>query len=338
MSSNKIISGKINIGILSAAHMHAASYAGQIRAQSDRASLVGLWEADSIKRDEQAKAIGATPIADVEQLIAQSDAVIICSENSRHKELVEIAARAGKPILCEKPLATSPADALAMVMACEKAGVPLCTAFPCRFSVVFQEFQSRIANGEIGEVLGIRGTNQGMCPWGWFVDKALSGGGAVTDHAVHVTDLLRFLLSDEVKSVFCESDNLLLHRDFEDTGLLALNFERGVYATLDASWSRPKSFPTWGNVTLGVIGTKGGIEMDMFAQESILYSDINNRVAYQGWGSDIDAGLVDAFLSLLETGNGKNIATGIDGLRAVEVVDAAYRSIATNQVAEVVRL
>ena len=333
---------KIKIGILSAAHMHAASYAAQIRSLSDRAELVGLWEADTTKGIEQAKAIGTGFIADIETILTKSDAVVICAENSRHKEMVEWAVAAKKPILCEKPLATNPIDAKWMVELCENAGVPLCTAFPCRFSVVFQELKSRIEQGEIGEVLGIRGTNQGMCPWGWFVDKNLSGGGAVTDHAVHVTDLLRFLLADEVKTVFCESDNKLLHGDFEDTGLLALNFERGVFATLDASWSRPKSFPTWGNVTLGIIGTEGGVEMDMFAQESVLYSDKDNgngnNVSYQGWGSSIDSGLVDAFLSLLETGNGKNIATGIDGLRAVEVVDAAYRSIATNQVAEVIRL
>jgi UDP-N-acetylglucosamine 3-dehydrogenase len=338
MSTNAMSTSKIKIGILSAAHMHAASYAAQIRAQSDRAELVGLWEADQAKGEAQAAAIGATPITDIDVLIKASDAIVICSENIRHKELVERAAAAQKPILCEKPLATNPADAKQMVDICEKAGAPLCTAFPCRFSVVFQELKARVEQGEIGEILGIRGTNQGMCPWGWFVDKNLSGGGAVTDHAVHVTDLLRFLLADEVKTVFCEADNNLLHSDFEDTGLLALNFERGVFATLDASWSRPKSFPTWGNVTMGVIGTEGGIEMDMFAQESILYSDKDNRVSYRGWGSDIDGGLVDAFLSLIETGNGKNIATGIDGLRAVEVVDAAYRSIATNQVANVMRL
>ena len=136
--------------------------------------------------------------------------------------------------------------------------------------------------------------------------------------------------------MFCEADNRLLHGDFDDTGFLSFTFETGVFATLDASWSRPKTFPTWGDVTLGVTGTKGVLELDMFAQESVLYDDATGRVAYQNWGTSIDKGLVDSFIHAVQTGEPVPI-TGVDGLRAVEIVAAAYESVRTHQAASVVR-
>ena len=324
------------IGLLSAAHLHVDAYAHHLT-RLPGVEVSGLWDDDDARRAKKAAEYGVPEKPTVEALLDSCDAVVICSENVNHEPLTLAAARAGKHVLCEKPLATTPDRALAMVRACEDANVQLFTAFPCRFSPAFGQLKATVDAGELGEVLAVRATNQGVCPGGWFIEKELSGGGAVMDHTVHVTDLLRVLLADEVKDVFCESGNNLLHGDFDDTGVLTFTFEKSVFATLDASWSRPKIFPTWGNVTMAVIGTKGVIEMDMFAQESALYSDRAGRVAYQGWGSDIDRGLVGAFLAALR-GEETRLATGIDGLRAVEVVDAAYRSAASHQPEAVVRL
>ena len=95
--------------------------------------------------------------------------------------------------------------------------------------------------------------------------------------------------------------------------------------------------PTWGDVTLGVTGTRGVIEMDMFGQQSTLYDDRSGTVSYQGWGSNMDRGLIAAFVHSVSTGAPVPI-TGEDGLRAVEVVAAAYQSIATGQPALVAHL
>lgn len=323
------------IGLISTAHMHVGSYVHQLQGL-EGVQITGLYDDDSTRQAERATLFGVEEKPTLEALLESCDAVTICSENVKHLPFTLAAAAAGKHILCEKPLATTPDHAREMVDACEKAGVKLFTAFPCRFSPAFQQLKSAVEAGELGEVLAARCTNQGKCPGGWFVQKELSGGGAVMDHTVHVTDLLRALLKDEVSEVYCESGNGLLHGDFDDTGFLTLTFDKGVFATLDASWSRPKSFPTWGNVTAAIIGTKGVIEMDMFTQESVLYSDKTGQVSYQGWGSDIDKGLVSAFLSELR-GESTPIATGVDGLRAVEVVEAAYKSVETAQPAAVVR-
>lgn len=323
----------VRIGILSTAHLHADSYVAQLR-ELPNAHLVGLWDDNEERRASKARQYGVPAIADPDELFTACDAVVICSENAHHRVLTERAARTGKHVLCEKPLAINPDDAGAMVQTCEEAGVQLMTAFPCRFSPAFGQLAAAVRNGELGEILAMRGTNRGKCPGGWFVDKSLSGGGCVTDHAVHVTDLMRALLGAEVKTVYCEADNGLLHGDFEDTGFLQMTFDTGVFATLDSSWSRPKTFPTWGDVTLGVTGTRGTLEMDMFGQETVLYSDHAGRVSFQHWGSNIDEGLVAAFVRAVENGEPVPI-TGVDGLRAVEVVEAAYESIRTRQPAAV---
>ncbi len=323
----------VKIGILSVAHMHVNAYAAQIKRLPD-AELVGIWDDNAERRARQAGHYGVPPFEDPDVLLAACDAVVICAENARHRALCERAAAAGKHVLCEKPLATTPEDARAMIDACDAAGVQLMTAFPTRFSPAFQNLLAAVRNGDLGEILAVRGTNRGRNPGGWFVDKSLSGGGAVMDHTVHVADLLRVLLSSEPAEVYCEADNRILHGDFEDTGFLAITFENGVFATLDASWSRPKTFPTWGDVTLGVTGTQGVMELDMFAQESVLYSDANSRISYQGWGSDIDKGMVAAFVGAIAAGTPVPV-TGVDGLRAVEVVEAAYKSIARAQPAAV---
>lgn len=327
----------LKIGILSTAHMHADSYAAEVN-DHPGAELVGLWDPDTARLAAKASQYSTTAFADKDALLAACDAVIVCSENIHHRALTESAAKAGKAVLCEKPLATTPDDARAMINACTEANVPLFTAFPCRFSPAFQTLKEAVHRGDLGDILAVRGTNRGKCPGGWFVDLPLSGGGAVMDHTVHVTDLLRVLLQSEVVRVFCEADNKMLPGDFDDTGIVTLEFESGAFATIDCSWSRPRqTFPTWGDVTMAVQGSKATVEMDMFAQSATLYSESSAKIGYVGYGSGIDTGLVAAFVHAVTTGEVIGIATGEDGLRAVEVVTAAYESARTHQAVSVKR-
>jgi len=184
----------------------------------------------------------------------------------------------------------------------------------------------QVKSGAVGKVLAIRGTNRGSNPGGWFIDPALSGGGAVIDHTVHVADLNRVLLGTEATEVYAEIGNGFNHQDWDDTGFLNISYGDGVFATLDTSWSRPKTYPTWGDVTLQVVGTKGVLDLDMFAQSVSEYNDTKGSVAWPFWGSNIDAGLIADFVKLTAGEDVPRIATGVDGLRALEVALAAYRS------------
>lgn len=320
----------VKIGIMSMAHMHAYSYADAVRSMPN-AELAGIADHDTDRAIQTATTFETTAFARYADLLRTDiDAVIIGSENVRHRELCEMAADAGKHVLCEKPLATSVEDGQAMIAACRKRQVQLMTAFPCRFSPAMGRLRTTVIDGAAGSILAIRGTNRGRCPFGWFVQTELSGGGAVIDHTVHVTDLMRWLTGSEVVEVYAEISNRMFGQDFDDTGFLNLRFANGVFASLDTSWSRPKSFPTWGDVTMAVVCDRGTLTLDMFAQNLVLYSDKSGATSWSHWGDNIDRLMLEAFVSAIADGQPVPI-TGEDGLRAAEVALAAYRSAETGE-------
>lgn len=149
------------------------------------------------------------------------------------------------------------------------------------------------------------------------------------DHTVHVVDLLRWFLADEVAEVYAESGRLI-HPALkcDDVGVLSLRFRKGTIATLDASWSRTKGFPTWGDVTLHLWGETGTIRVDAFGQLVMVWGE--SRPWQAGFGDNMDFGLVADFVDAIRHRRPPTI-TGEDGLRAVQVALAAYRSARTRR-------
>lgn len=315
----------MRIGMISFAHMHAYSYA-RVAHMIDDAVLVAIADEDYDRGTDAARSFGATFHRDYRGLLnSDIDAVIVCSENARHAEHVVAAAQAGKHVLCEKPIATTLRDARRMVETCASCGIILAQAFPVRHAPAVVRAKHLIDAGKIGQILAISGTNHGRMPGGWFTDRALAGGGAVMDHTVHVVDVLRWFLADEVRKVYAEVDTGFHDIPIDDCGTLAIEFRGGVFATLDPSWSRPRAYPTWGDVTVEIVGTDGVISIDAFAQMSVESSDREGAVFYRYWGDDMDLLLIRDFVKAVKTG-GRPAAIGQDGLRALEVALAAYRS------------
>ncbi len=315
----------VKIGIMSFAHMHSLSYASAIN-RNPNAILVGVADHDPARGKEMAEKFETKYFSSYEELLKQDiHAVVVTPENCLHKELTLMAAEAGKHILCEKPLAPTLADCRAMIEGCKSKGVKLMTAFPCRFSPAMVRVKEAVDGGQIGEILAIKGTNQGKMPGGWFIELEKSGGGAVIDHTVHVMDLVRWLMRSDPVEVYAEISNLMHHESYDDVGVLTVTFDNGVFTTLDSSWSRPKSFPFWGNVTLEITGTEGVIAMDMFAQVLTHYFDKDMRTYWHFWGSDIDYNMINDFVVSVENNLPVSI-TGEDGMKAVEVALGAYES------------
>lgn len=315
------------IGILSFAHMHAQSYAACLNALPN-AELAGIWDDNPKRGKKMAKDFGTSFTGKLDKLLGSDiNGVIICAENVKHKELVEAAAAAGKWILCEKPLATTVADAKKMIATCKKAGVGLGTAFPCRFAPTLMDAREQIRSGAFGEILAIACTNHGQCPFDWFVEEKLSGGGATMDHTVHVADYLRWALDKEFTKVYCEKGNLLHKKEMktDDVGMLNLEMEGGIQVSHIASWSRAKSFPTWGDVTIEFIGTGGVLNVDAFNQKLNVYNDATMRTEWAPYGDNPDMGLVMDFVNACDERIEPSV-TGEDGLRATEVTVAAYKS------------
>jgi predicted dehydrogenase len=320
----------LRVGILSCAHLHCWGYVASLKNNPD-AEIVGIWD-DEVERGETfAQRAGIAYTGFLDDLLAACDAVCITSENVRHAELGIKAARAGKHIICEKPLVTNEEDGARFLEAVEEAGVILMTAFPCRFSPAFQELKEKVQSGEIGRVRAICATNRGRCPFGWFVQRDKSGGGAMIDHVVHVTDLLRDLLQEEPARVQAQIGSNVYGQDWEDTAMLTIDFPSGVFVTLDSSWSRPKTYRTWGDVTMNVVGENGTIELDMFGTETQL-TTLDQTPSHQslGWGGDLDQAMVDEFVSAC-VNRRPPLVTGHDGLQAARVAMAGYESVRTGQ-------
>ncbi|REE85302.1 putative dehydrogenase [Paenibacillus taihuensis] len=317
---------QVTVGLISFAHGHAYSYAKAISGRSD-VVIAGFWDDHAERSRGVEEQLGMRGFDSLQALLAEDiDAVIVCSENAKHASFTRAAAAAGKHVLCEKPLGLSISEMEGMIRVCEDNGVQLMTAFPCRYIPAVEEAKKAIDRGDIGEILAIRGTNRGTMPGGWFVDPALSGGGAVLDHTVHVMDLMNWFVQSEVKDVYAEAGTLFHPElEVEDAGMVHVRFANGVVASLDPSWSRPRSFPTWGDVTMEIIGTDGIISIDAFNQKSEVYADPATKAQWFYWGDDMDAGLLDAFITAIRSGAAVPI-TGTDGLKSAAVALAALES------------
>ena len=322
------------IGIFSTAHMHAHSYMGALSRIAD-ATVSGVFDEDSARGLQFSETHGIRLFASSTALLAESDAVLIAAANADHRRYVEEAAATGAAILCEKPMATTVADAAAMVKAAETARVPLYMALPVRFIRAAAELRKVVSAGKIGRVVAMTGTNHGYMPGGWFVDKTLSGGGAVMDHTSHVADLMRWIVGSDVVEVYAEIDERVHRRGIDDCGILTLQFASGVFATLDPSWSWLKVYPTWGDVTLEVVGTTGVLALDAFASHVNVYApatDGQTTHRYDYYGDDMDFWMVAEFIRAVQSGQrSDSLATGLDGLRALEVTMAAYQSAKSGQ-------
>ena len=325
---------RVRIGVLSMEHVHAGAYVPLLAAMPG-VDLAGIWDADPSRASSAAAGAGTTGFDSVGALLREVDGVVITAPNAEHRALVEEAASAGVHVLCEKPLATTVDDARAIVDACERAGVLLMTAFPSRWNPALRSLRSTIEAGGLGDVVCMEGVNTGAMPdlhAAWFVDPARSGGGAVTDHVVHLADLYRWMLGAEVVEVYAVANRILQERfdRVETGGLVSLRFANGAFATIDCSWSKPRSYPTWGGLSIDAIGTGGAIRVDAFRQRLAVYGTREAGISWPAWGPDADRGMLEEFVAAVRDRR-QPAVSGLDGLRAVEIVDAAYRSIAAGE-------
>jgi predicted dehydrogenase len=331
---------QLKVAVLSFAHTHAVTYARLLSARDDvdlvMSDPLGAEAPDDGPRGrELADQLGVRYLDDYDAVFDwRPDAVVVTAENGRHRELVERAAAAGADILCEKPIATTIEDAQAMLEAAHRAGVLLMTAYPVRFASSFAEARERLRAGQLGTLLGVRGTNNGKIPLAerrWFTDPELAGGGALVDHVVHCADLLDALLGEEAVEVRAVS-NRILHAsagvEVETGGLVTVRYPSGVIATIDCSWTYPDSAPTWGGVTLQLVGTEGTLTVAPFAQH--IGGQGTKAPIWAGYGDDLDGAMLEEFLSAVR-GRRPAQPDGEVGLRTLRIVVAAQESARTGQ-------
>lgn len=328
----------LKIGIMSFAHTHAAGYARLLRGYAGvevRAADPGPYPAGEPRGAALAAELGIGYAASYDELMAWGpDGVIVTSENVFHRPLAELAARSGAHILCEKPLATTWADGKAITDAAAEAGVLLMMAYPVRFASAFARLRAECQAGRLGEIVAIRGANNGKLPAerAWFADASLAGGGSFVDHVVHVADLIEALTHSEPLTVSAVS-NRILHAErasAETAGLVLVTYAGGLIAAIDCSWSRPGTAPTWGGLTLSVAGTEGTVDLDLFGPRVRGLDAATGRPVELPFGPDYDAGLLRAFIGGIRSGV-RPQPDGQVGLRTLEIMLGAQLSARTGE-------
>jgi predicted dehydrogenase len=203
----------------------------------------------------------AAAYAGAEELCADAgvDAVAVLTPTHTHRAVVETAAEHGHAVICEKPLARTMADAVAIREAVADAGIPFMTAHAVRFFPAYAAAKERVDAGAIGEP-GVARTRRAFGfagDRGWFDDPAKSGG-VLLDLAVHDFDYLRWVLGD-VERVFTRRAGWSGEGESE-VSLTLLRFESGAVAHVEAWWVEVPTIPF--STAFELAGEEGLIEYD----------------------------------------------------------------------------
>jgi len=257
------------------------------------------------------------------------DAVFVTTPNYCHISDVLTVIAAGKPVLCEKPLAMNASECKQMVNAAKKAGVPFGVAHIFRFEDSVNKIRDRVAVGQIGKPIFARSEfsfpGSAAHPRKWLHDMSVAGGGPIVDIGVHCIDTLRYILQDEVVKVSARAMHDQLSGPMEAAAALLLEFSRGTLATVCVSYRAGYRSP------LEIVGTDGTlfamdglnverpITLQLIRDREVVESEVvSNTSAY--------AIMLDSFADSLE-GKGTFRAPAEQGWQNQEILDAAYRSI-----------
>ena len=272
------------------------------------------------------------------------DGVIVATPDKVHCEMVVAAARAGKHVLCEKPMCNSVDEADRMIAAADEAGVLLMIGFTERYAVPYQDAKRRIESGEIGEpkmILARRCHPKAIVrSRDWLNDRET--GGVLNYAGTHNIDMICWLMGGPVRRVYAEMGQLVLEgRDFTDCAVMTFLFENGSIATLYESFAYPSPYPHGVDRSVEVLGTRGVIRVDMMRQpvESIgeegmmLGDSVTWPPEGQGLGGAIRAE-AQHFVQCILSG-ARPLSAGEDGRRAIVLAQAAREAARTGQAVEV---
>jgi predicted dehydrogenase len=342
----------LSIGILGLHnHYHAYPFAQYLARGLPGLRLVGVAD----ERAELARAFGETYCGgdwttDYAALARRDDvdAVIVTSYTSAHADHVELAAEAGKPVLLDKPIATTLADADRIVKAGER--VPVMLAYLLRYLPAYRQVHDAVRDGAVGDLVsgfysirfpaGYIKDSPDATDQGWYADPVRGGGGGFLDHGVHFTDFFRWFFDSEPRSVTAHIGSLT-YKDLgvEDYGVATYTMDSGAIVTVESTWHAPDYFgPLSSPDHASLSGTRGEIELhyQKSPQTEIQgvdapwqgrrYFDFVGEERYEACYRD----LLLAFADAVRTGS-RPVPDARDGRAALEMILAAYESHRTGR-------
>lgn len=329
----------VRIAFAGIRHYHANFWAKAVLS-SDNAEVAGVWDADGAAAAAFCQEHGLACAQSLDDLLAACDGVAICSATSEHRGLIEAACRARKPILCEKPLATSVAEGREIARIVAAAGIPFQQSFPKRLDPATREVQRIVRAGTLGRIHLVRvrhGHSHGLEPdfhQAWFTDPALSGGGTLLDEGIHAADFLRLVFGNPQSVIASHSSGLGL--PVEDTALAAFCYADGMIAEVATSWCFAAA-----DASIEIYGTEGTLLLsgvDIASRPTRESGFLRLFTRAEGW-RDLD--LVPSFRTgvfhehvawafIAALAEGAALPSGLaDGLGAGAMIEAAYRAAAT---------
>lgn len=253
---------KINIGIIGTGSI-VHTYKKCID-ELEAAQLVALYTKSANRKESAEKEFGVPVFSTMDEFL-QNDIhlVCVCNESGRHGEAIKAAARAGKHILSEKPLETTPNKIDEVIALCNTQGVKLGCTLQNRCSPDFERVVEAVHSGKLGKlVMGnahinwYRNENY-YADSDWKGTLEFDGGAAFINQGIHTIDLLLHLMGP-VESVFGKVATLVHDIEGEDVGAGILNFENGAIGTLTAGTALYPGYPE----RLEIYGEKGSILME----------------------------------------------------------------------------
>jgi len=332
--------GLIGCGLMAKAHLPG------YQAASGRAEIVMCCDNNPQLAQDFSSKLENNPqvVTDWQEVIASKnvDAVDICAPHFLHAPIVLAAAKAGKHILLEKPMAMNLSEARQMVDATSAAGKIFMVAQNQRYLPEHSQIRDWLNKDAIGRVIAARiDGNQFLSrayPKGhWLFSKALAGGGVIRTTAIHKIDLLRYFLG-EVRRVTAlySTSGLNPGMDSEDFATMIFEFENGAIGEAFftfAAYQNP--IPTASHELVILYGTKGMINningWHMYSTEVEAYSQA--MTAMELPNADYPTSFIHEvkhFLDCIETGQ-ESLTSGRDNLNTIAVIDAIYTAAETGQ-------
>ncbi len=323
----------MKVGIAGVGSMGRAHAAGWAATDS---VLAGFLADRSGNAQKLAAQYSARVYPNYAALLADVDAVSICTPTHTHAELALMAAKAGKHIVCEKPLARTVEQAQQVVAACMEAGVTLLVAHVLRFFPEYMLAKARIDAGEIGRPAVLRLSRESHQPQkranNWFLDEALSGG-VMLDLMIHDLEYARWI-AGEVEQVFAKSIGTAAPGAPVDHAMALLKHTSGAISHVSASWAYPP--PTF-RTSLEIAGDGGLIEFSSAAAapiEVLLRTDGGHASEVALPASPLSESpytvQIKSFYETLVHGAPAQV-TPQDGLAAVQIALAAIESAQTGK-------
>ena len=305
----------------------AQSYVQAVRGLDDL-ELVGVADLRSDAAAATAEDAGCPAYGSHTELLAgQVDAAVVCTPPSTHPEIVLDFLEGEIPVLCEKPLCIGVGDAQRMVETSRRTGTLLTMASKFRYTEDMVRAKSLLSSGVLGDIILFENsfTSRVEMRRRWNSEPAVSGGGVLIDNGTHSVDLFRYLLGP-VAEVQAVEGRRVQGLDVEDTVQIFARSTDGAMATIDLSWSLNKELDSYVHV-YGSAGTvRVGWQKSCYKQTSgrdwVVFGDGYDKVAaFRAQLANFRAAIA---------GRQPLRITLEDGLASVEVIDAAYRSLATN--------